>query len=1233
MAKFTLSQLAQMKADQSQMLNTEKATAILNSADNIMRGRLPENNLPETLISTDPTNLEQRVEKRPEVTRDSDLSSFIIGGPNSEVGDNQNVGLDEVRLAKQEGAGDITLTPEIDPYAAPVVNLATAAESRSLLKSTVEKGSLDRSLFQSNILNMLPEAAKIAQEYNANNLKYNESEIDYIENLITTARKSTTGVDNIFDSDAIAILPEDKAAAKDNAQLYLKNKADDINYILKSEDKLNLSIDSSNITASLQETTGPIMAIGVLTSIIQILQKQAAEEDKEDNNKRYQNALSVQSLGPMVSRAIEYLRYPSLGDDGSPIIGLPDGYGYKSRLTNEEHSIFGQYVLDAFANSPLFDFITPSEFKDATGKTVKTYASTRIQNLNLNKVISILSDQLNLGLNKPVRHSRKPVGFRGPQSEGTGRTQRTTKSILYKSPTEEMNKAVFKLDNVAHSAIATSTVLLAGFLKKGLTDGGAEKLGLALPGGVNRERSAAAIYTKQGKEYYDKKVKTYEEEYKIKEEKEGLKPSDLDMFDPNTREPVVTFRRAAQLRAETVQKRHAERWERRLTEGFSNMNLPIYFDNMQMANLYRIFAMQNEMNYTQDKVARGILGPAVATLFKRSPNPKSIIDNAIREIKSGKMESELSEEKRYLAMMARTLVPDADTYIYNSYANLLSLFKDNYDTYVKYGNILLPYLDSQKPNIMPDKIGYTAENPSIITALPDSSDLNNYLLSMGKNEFYFSLSNLADIAKYNAAAEGSQFQTSIKAESDGVANGATILGAQLGLYEIIVRGGLIYSGDPSVEETIREYVFDKMASMLPEVYSEKSDVGDWHKVFQSIRADYKAKELTKSPIMTSMYGLEADFQIGAAEAFFKDNPKYFDHMDEQDPRKIVEGLRNYLSDGLKLGLGGALDHAKLAKRIGRLFVWANKPAFLTGPELGDGPLTAPQIAATGIKSVMTSSQLFPRGPGLLKEGEDQSLIQIDTYKAESAPGAQKTRKMLSSGSLTKGYKGDKLMDSLAVGSTILQDAATVIKFTNEILEDGDFFMQVYDGAMGDVKSFFKITEGLNKTFLDILKNYHLLLAERDMMINLIKEIKKEAADSPTGTKDLSPGGEYEEFGSFIRNGAARDKIIERELPGNPNDSRIASKVNVGSSVEDTDHTRRMKIKSLVKKEALEFAKVILSNKKFRDTGIMTNAEYADAFIGMTKIVRIQNDMEEIIRKAIPEKDRLLAKVDITRQFK
>ena len=56
---------------------------------------------------------------------------------------------------------------------------------------------------------------------------------------------------------------------------------------------------------------------------------------------------------------------------------------------------------------------------------------------------------------------------------------------------------------------------------------------------------------------------------------------------------------------------------------------------------------------------------------------------------------------------------------------------------------------------------------------------------------------------------------------------------------------------------------------------------------------------------------------------YKDNPSMFTSLD-MDQANIINDLTKYLEVALTNGLGGALEHAKMAKRTGRAFNIANK---------------------------------------------------------------------------------------------------------------------------------------------------------------------------------------------------------------------------------------------------------------------------------------------------------------------
>ena len=1245
--KFTRAQLEQIKIDQENQLNFDAANPILDSADNIMSGSLPSETVGSETPIEDIANT-STITGRPAPT--------TIGGLTPNIGDPaRGIGVVPTQFdyKNQSEAGDVAINVNsADPFAVVSPTLATPEESKGLLQSTVSRGAINREDFSEEKLKAIPALIPLQQQLSNDELKYGNNEAEYITSLYKATSEATTSVNNIFDSDSLAITNEQKTQAFGNAQNYLNENADEVNYIIRSVDLLNMSEDSSDINSPLKKDLGPIIATAAILEVAQILSDQASEVDDDPSEMRYSNDMSKEVIGPRVGAKIEQMIFSSKDLMETPNkSGLPSDYGYLGRLSGDQKSLLGQISMDAMARSPLFDFITEEEVIDInTGKPKTIYNTTRLQYMNLNRVVNAIKDMVGeSGPQKPVRHSKKSKGRLAPMSEkGAYKTSKMTKNVSKTDAIEEMDTARFKADNIVHTVPPQIPVIYAGFLKAGL-DAAALQMN-----GTDLTSSAAAKFTKQDYEYYQDKVQDYLEDYLLKEEKAGLKIEDLKTYDPLTGAPATTFIRAAQLKADGVVARHRERWERRISEGFDNIGKPIYFDNRSISFSQRMFGSQDELNYWLDKIARGLLHGAYPTIFKKTGETKSlkgqvdmlgtplnvndfyssVIDSAIEKSKKNLSYDKFTDEENYHRIMARTLIPDADKYIFENYANLLGAYKEKYTELVSLGQQINEYKDSQKSAVAtPEAIDYSAQNPTAVGAMAISASLNEYLESIGKDEFYYALNNLPDLALYDAKSIGQEYATKAKAGIDGVANGATIIGYQLGIEEIITRGGILLNGKETIEEDLRDYVFNKM-SQLPEIKSDKGDPDQWDVSFRAMAADNKKKELMKGPVMTTMYGLEADFQKGAAEKFVKKNPKYFKHLDETNPTKIIEGLKNYMADGLKLGLGPALDHANLAKRIGRLFVFADEPAILRGPQLGKLDSSRFPLVAIGVKSIVTSDDNYMLGIGATPEGQDMATTRIRTTKAIPSASEAKASKLISAGGVRSNPgPGTGIIDKIPVASTTAQDAAVVIRYLNEELEPDEFFMQIYDGAIGDVKSFFRMSEAINKIFLDVVQNYKLLEEEELMVINLKKKFKLEAENNPDGVKDLSSTGRYAYLGDFLSNGFMRNKTIERDLPFRVSDNRISNIDNTKASPEDTRHKANYERVKAVQKNVKDIAINLGRNNRYAATKQLNNVEFNSMFNELIIALGTLSDITKSKIEAAEKQKAIADKIRKTMQYK
>ena len=374
--------------------------------------------------------------------------------------------------------------------------------------------------------------------------------------------------------------------------------------------------------------------------------------------------------------------------------------------------------------------------------------------------------------------------------------------------------------------------------------------------------------------------------------------------------------------------KHREMREDVISDAINRMDRAFFYGYTAINNSSRLMIANTELNYQADKVARFLVDGASPSVFKKGSND---------EIENG-----------FFSVLARSILPNADKMSPEGQVAELKR-KENLDKCLRLGQELLTFTETNKQVI--GNLRTVKSDPSTIDAalqtgvalsapaLNISDDLQKYLDDMGKDGFYFAMDALHELARWDATQDNTEIITRVKAEADGNANGATIQAFQMGEQKILEKGGVLYSKRRRelidqglsqeeaslIEDDIRDEVFRVLESNEKLVKEQRN----WKSIFDNIKSQGKVKELMKQPIMTSIYGKDPKYHGDTAKKFITDNPDMFSSF-EDTPLAIKE-LTEYIQFGLERGLGGALEHSKIAKRLGRLFNFANEMAEIEGP--------------------------------------------------------------------------------------------------------------------------------------------------------------------------------------------------------------------------------------------------------------------------------------------------------------
>jgi len=666
-------------------------------------------------------------------------------------------------------------------------------------------------------------------------------------------------------------------------------------------------------------------------------------------------------------------------------------------------------------------------------------------------------------------------------------TQKEVTTQLKKNKkTKQIIDAIDQLSRVAHTTSEHKNDLYEGIL-------------------INSTMNMNGFFAKVGKqdrEYLKKKNDELYAGYMAKKESEGLIPQDIN---PN----YANFEDAAMNEAKRIQESHLQQRLEQLKDAMAREGMPFYYGYTVINNSSRLMITNTELNYQSDKVARFLVDGAKPVIFKKG-GPK---------------------EKAFMLLVARSVVKGADKF--KTKAELLNAFNKDKDKYLKFGKEIRAYttLKRQINNSTPQQQEQFRQNDKGFEASPE---LQTYLESIGKDGFYFSLDALHELSKYEATPNGQQFATRLKGEMDGNANGAVIQAMQMGIVDILRRGGILYK-DPStytneeaeeLVEDIRVGVFEIMEQM--DKTSKDMKLTD---VLSSIRSEGLIKDLLKEPIMTTIYGKDSQFHFLHIKKFISDNEAIFKDVIEREGsiKAAAVILSDYVKDGLNVGLGGALEHAKMMKRVGRAFNFSNKIAEIEG---ANGYM----VQAGGFEYLEDSQIRLKFGKGLsemspnVEGGTPRQNTIISTFKRQTSSQVKAGAKRIESGRKNDPKIGSKLRNQLAVNGTQNIDATVAQNTVTRVgrMSPDGLVMQVYDAFMGDVNTYDQLLKVSNEEFKAVNKEYNMILKEQDAFNNLLSEMKKEFKNKRNSnqTYDIGTQGTHRSMTDFLVNYAT---IIKNEV--------------------------------------------------------------------------------------------------------
>ena len=957
----------------------------------------------------------------------------------------------------------------------------------------------------------------------------------------------------------------DQELLTSDPQKIIFDNSNALNFIMRNDLKLNLSTDPTDPNAPIKKEAGRAAAMATILALSNKMMLQNAEIDEEQNKKQHASGLNRNILGPEVGRMFERFLYPSQMDNpADAFTGVSSGYGYKSRLTPEEQSLLGQAILQGFADSKLFDFIQAKEVKDLDGKKVMTFLTTREGDRKMGAMRRGIRRALGLAQTKdrPVSLTQTDRGRMRGEAASTQKqiTAAPEKNIV----TPKVQEAIDALSTVQHTVSSHATTLYAGLLS----------------GGLKNRKGVFAKISKQDEKYFVNKRQSLLNDYLYKNAKQGLQPEDVGgdrgkyLQQGMSEQDAIreAFFEVANAQAMQIQRNHLAERSETLSDGINRVNVPFYYGYTVINNSSRMMITNDELNYQSDKVARFLVSGGMPALFTISPKGGlDALDKAISKAKKGEV---LKGEAGFFRVLARSLVLEADKMpveeqlqtLRDELANPNSAIRKHAAEVYNYTQRNKAYTDAAKAAIQNKQ-----RVPQPEAFIP-SDGLESFLSSHEENDtFYFALDALHELGAYDVMAKkaiqsGSpvKFASRVKAEVDGNSNGAVIQGYQMGVKNILERGGVLFLGEGEQEGDLREQVFRIMAD------NDKFEKDEYFtEVFRIIGNDpRKIKKLMKTPIMTSIYGKDPAFHQDTAKKFIDENPELFEGMMSSgflSYEGTIKKLGEHLEQGLTLGLGGALEHARLIKRAGRIFNFADEMMNFEG---ANGYL----VQAGGIEYLPVDPRIaFPQGGQEFKEGQEntarvrfgsglrsergfkgRTVADIQVTKPVAAPSAAAKRRYVGEGEYSNPDPGSKLRNQAAVNLTQNIDATIAQETVTKVIKNNTMptVMQVYDAFMGDANSFDTLARTANDVFEDVNTRYEMLEFEYKAYKELLSLMKDRIDNAKVSgeTFDIGTQGKYKLIADFLsigQNGKTRmGSIINRDMPdgdpkGSPKEQRRA----------------------------------------------------------------------------------------------
>ena len=596
-------------------------------------------------------------------------------------------------------------------------------------------------------------------------------------------------------------------------------------------------------------------------------------------------------------------------------------------------------------------------------------------------------------------------------------------------------------------------------------------------------------------------------------------------LDPATIAKLDTAIKTARLTQSQVSKSYL----RAFSEAAALNNQTYFHTQSLIAGNSRNMVRSTVMNYQSNKKARELVGPPQTTLIdkNKSSGPlrgwkmivaRNLVEGADRVGSSNellKMFDKLVDPKEESTSSIRELAKW-----------LASNTPSSYEQIGDYAKGITDYRSKKlaDPNkTTRDALAGSDPNfPMFPTSLPDNDIMLQQLSEimgfkdpksgeiLGKSdEAGYHLMALIDLGKFLNTPR--YFQTQITAEADGISNGLIIQAAQFGEQEVASKGGIIYERDADItpngdmRQHIHNTIVGKDSNVMTSIFADPLMASKWESAYTDIIVGPNIKGLHKLPVMTTPYGMDADYHQGSIVKFLNSNPKIKGELMSSlgvDENTLVDNMAKIESAALKGGLGDLLTHQGLIKNAHQAAVAANEILSVKGANGWD-------INSGGFESEIVSEEEINFGEAVSRRVQARKVTG-SPYAAAKSKGEGHRPTLGTQGRNQSAVFGTQNIDATVAQRTIVNTKAE--------MGDGFFGAHVYDAFIGDVNSFEKLVDNANYEFERVNKEYSMVDAEIDAVQELRKKVKDKVMHAKkNGLKfDVSPEGEYKGMFELMR---------------------------------------------------------------------------------------------------------------------